>query len=384
MNDNAGKYASFSELSASQKALCERQISEDLIARSKPGALIAFLLWFCVAGLIYNKDSDAETARWLVIVSLAFIVSFGLRIYFTFIAQRQIENTRLCRTYVSIGLIVGCLTWGIMAACSYLKTPLFIHQDLILFATIGLSAGGAVAFSVLRLYTYIYVLCMMVPILIVEFFFVERMIIDKVYTVFIFIAGLLWVTVNASKEYMAVKVSNLQLLEMSNTDGLTGVKNRRYFDKQLEQELNRIQRNQGSVSLILIDIDHFKQVNDLHGHLVGDDCLLAVGECLKRSVKRISDTVARYGGEEFAIILANTNEADSLDLAERIRLAVMAINIDNNDMPVPLTVSIGVSYCKVGKEPCQPSRLISEADSALYQAKNNGRNKICSGSQLAE
>lgn len=381
MNDSVNKYASFAELNERQQALCERQISGDLIARSKPGALIAFLLWFCVAGLIYNDSGDSDTVRWLLHISLAFIVSFGLRVYFTFIAQRQVENTRLCRFYISTGLIIGCLTWGVMAACSYLDTPLFVHQDLILFATIGLSAGGAVAFSVLRLYTYIYVLCMMVPILVVEFFFVERMIIDKVYTVFIFIAGLLWVTVNSSKEYMAAKVSNLQLLEMSNTDGLTGVKNRRYFDLQLAQELSRIQRNKGSVSLILIDIDHFKQVNDLHGHVVGDACLVALGDCLQRSVKRISDTVARYGGEEFAIILANTCEVDSLALAERIRLAVKAMNVESDELKVPLTVSIGVSHCQAGEAFCQPSTLISEADAALYQAKGLGRNQVCCASK---
>ena len=108
--------------------------------------------------------------------------------------------------------MIGCLSWGVMAACSYLDTPLFVHQDLILFATIGLSAGGAVTFSASRFYTYVYVLCMLAPILFVELLFVEQLTVDKVTIVSIYILGLLWVTLNPSREYMAANVSNLQLL----------------------------------------------------------------------------------------------------------------------------------------------------------------------------
>jgi diguanylate cyclase (GGDEF)-like protein len=369
--------ASFDDLSETQKNQCEMLISEDLIARSMPGSLLVLLLWVGVAWLIHSRNVDAETVHWLVNISLVFIVSIGLRSYFIYVASKHITNKKVCRFYITLGLAVGCLAWGVMAACSYLETPLFVHQDLILFATIGLSAGGAVSFSASRFYTYVYVLCMLMPILIVEFFIAERMIPEKVTTVIIYIFGLLWVTVNSSKEYMSARVSNIQLIEMSHTDGLTGVKNRRYFDSQLEEELQRARRTEGRIALLIIDIDYFKKVNDDYGHITGDQCLIAVASCLKNSVQRISDTVARYGGEEFAIIIANTDAADCLKIAERIRTAVEDIQILVNNVAVPLTISIGVSQCNAADVQCDAVNLLAAADTALYQAKKQGRNQVC-------
>jgi diguanylate cyclase (GGDEF)-like protein len=369
--------ASFDDLSETQKNYCEMQISEDLIARSIPGSLLVLLLWACVAWLVDSRNGDAVTAQWLVNFSLILIVSLGIRWYLIYFARKNITNTKVCRFYITLGLAVGCLAWGVMAACSYLETPLFVHQDLILFATVGLSAGGAVSFSASRFYTYVYVLCMLIPILFVELFIVEQMIPEKVTTVIIYIIGLLWVTVNSSKEYMSARVSNIQLLEMSHTDGLTGVKNRRYFDSQLEEELQRARRTDGRIALLIIDIDHFKKVNDEHGHVIGDQCLIAVAHSLKNSVHRISDTVARYGGEEFAIIIANTDAGDCLKIAERIRAAVENIQVLVNDVAVPLTISIGVTQCEVVDVQSDPVSLLSAADTALYQAKKQGRNQVC-------
>ncbi|MEH6449987.1 MAG: GGDEF domain-containing protein [Oleispira sp.] len=369
--------SSFDDLSESQKNQCEMQISEDLIARSMPGSLLVLLLWACVAWLIGSRNGDAATAQWLVNISIVLVTSVGLRAYFVYVASKHIANTKVCRLYITLGLSIGCLAWGVMAACSYLETPLFAHQDLILFATVGLSAGGAVSFSASRFYTYVYVLCMLMPILIVEFFIAERIISEKVTTVVIYIIGLLWVTVNSSKEYMSARVSNIQLLEMSNTDGLTGVQNRRYFDLQLEEELQRARRTEGRIALLILDIDNFKKVNDDYGHVTGDQCLIAVASCLKNSVQRISDTVARYGGEEFAIIIANTDAADCLKIAERIRTAVEDTQILVNNVAVPLTISIGVSQCNAADVQCDAVSLLTAADAALYQAKKQGRNQVC-------
>jgi len=377
LKNNDLNLASFDDLSETQKNHCEMQISKDLIARSMPGYLLVLLLWACVAWLIGSRNGDAATAQWLVNISIVLVISVGLRAYFVYVASKHVANTKVCRFYITLGLSIGCLAWGVMAACSYLETPLFTHQDLILFATVGLSAGGAVSFSASRFYTYVYVLCMLIPILFVEFFITERMISEKVITVIIYIFGLLWVTVNSSKEYMSARVSNIQLLEMSNTDGLTGVKNRRYFDLQLEEELQRARRTEGRIALLILDIDNFKKVNDEYGHIAGDQCLIAVANSLKNSMQRISDTVARYGGEEFAIIIANTDEADCLKIAERIRTAVEDIQILVNNVAVPLTISIGVSQCKAADVECDGVSLLAAADTALYQAKKQGRNQVC-------
>ena len=378
LNNNSIRRSSFDDLNDAQKRQCEIQISKDLIARSMPGAIVVLLLWFCIVFLISRETSDTQTIRWLLNFSFFFILFFGLRLYLAYVAKRNINNTRICRFNITLGLLLGCLTWGVMAACSYLETPLFIHQDLILFATVGLSAGGAVAFSVMRFYTYLYILCMMLPILVVELLCVEEMIVDKVVIVVVYIFGLLGVTVNSSREYMVARVSNLQLIEMSNTDSLTGVRNRRYFDLQLTEELQRARRTEGSIALLIIDIDHFKRVNDVHGHLVGDECLVAVAKCLTKSVQRISDTVARYGGEEFTIILANTGEAAGILIAESIRQSVERINIVDGNNNVPLTISIGISQSNASDEECDAMGLLAAADSALYQAKESGRNRVIS------
>ena len=377
MENKYFKVASFDELNAAQKRRCDIQVSNDLITRSMPGSLIVLLLWICVASLVFMKDTGGEATPWLVSFSIAFIFAVGLRSYFLYLAKQNIEQTKICRFYITMGLFLSCLTWGVMAACSYLQTPLLAHQDIILFATIGLSAGGALSFSLSRFYVYIYVLCMMVPILLVEFFIAEQLIIDKVSIVIVYIVALLWVTINPSREYMQACISNLQLEEMSNTDGLTGVRNRRYFDFQLEEELQRAQRTNGSVALLIIDIDHFKDVNDEHGHIAGDACLIEVANCLQKSVKRISDTVARYGGEEFAIIIANTDDAHCLNLAEQIRHSIESISVCVKDVPVPLTISIGASQCRVSDAICDAEKLLISADSALYDAKDQGRNRVC-------
>ncbi|MBL4796997.1 MAG: GGDEF domain-containing protein [Oleispira sp.] len=370
--------SSFDDLSETQKHHCEMQISEDLIARSIPGSIMVLLLWVCVAWLIDSRNGDTATTQWLLNLSMIFIVAIGLRSYFFYIGSKHVANTVICRFYITLGLSIGCLSWGIMAACSYLETPLFTHQNLILITTVGLSAGGAVSFSASRFYTYLYVLCMLVPILLVEFFIAEQIIVERVTIVIMYIIGLLWVTVNSSKEYMSARVSNIRLLEMSNTDGLTEVKNRRYFDLQLEEEIQRARRTKGSIALLILDIDNFKKVNDEYGHITGDKCLIAVANCLKISVQRISDTVARYGGEEFAIIIANTDEANCLKIAEHIRTAVEDIQVIENNMAVSLTISIGVSQCKSADVQCDAVSLLAAADKALYQAKKQGRNQVCS------
>jgi len=378
LSDSTIKTVNFEELTDAQKRQCELQISEDLIARSTLGTFIVFILWFSIAWLIISRSSDMETTRWLLNYSVIFILSVGLRLYLVYVASKNITNTSICRRYLTLGLSIGCLTWGVMAACSYLETPLFAHKDLILFATVGLAAGGAVSFSASRFYTYIYVLCMLLPILLVEFFIAEEIIVEKVVIVTVYIFGLLWVTINSSREYMSARVSNLQLIEMTNTDGLTGVKNRRYFDLQLVEELQRAQRTESDITLLMIDVDRFKHINDDSGHLIGDECLVAIADCLKRSVQRISDTVARYGGDEFTIILANTDEAAGIDIAESIRLAVGEVHIMSNEKRVPLAISIGISYCSGSHEQCDAVTLLATADAALYQAKASGRNRITS------
>lgn len=172
-----------------------------------------------------------------------------------------------------------------------------------------------------------------------------------------------------------LSAANAALLEKNRTDGLTGVKNRRFFDEQLTTEIKRSSRAQLALTLLLIDIDHFKQVNDRYGHLAGDACLRAVAKAVYRCLQRPSDELARYGGEEFAALLPHTNRVGGLQMAERIRAAVAALTFEYDGHSIPVTVSIGCATT-VPTRDYVCDKLIAAADGALYEAKRSGRNRV--------
>ncbi|ROL74626.1 PleD family two-component system response regulator [Pseudomonas vranovensis] len=184
--------------------------------------------------------------------------------------------------------------------------------------------------------------------------------------------------------YRALRVSQQQLLDtnlvlqrLMNSDGLTGLSNRRHFDEYLELEWRRAMREQAQLSLLMIDVDYFKSFNDTFGHLAGDEALRKVAEAIRASCARPSDLPARYGGEEFALVLPNTSPGGARLVAEKLRQTVAAMNIAHT-MPNAdsvLTVSIGLATLTPGiGSHCR--QLISAADKGLYLAKNNGRNQV--------
>jgi diguanylate cyclase (GGDEF)-like protein len=173
-----------------------------------------------------------------------------------------------------------------------------------------------------------------------------------------------------------------ELERLSVTDGLTGLFNRRYFNTRLHQEFQRAQRYSDPVSLMMLDIDHFKKVNDTYGHPFGDVVLKGTAELVRASV-RDPDICARYGGEEFAIILPKTHLAGALVVAERVwrELGLKRYPLDAKDQTpgkkeLKATASIGLSFFP-SKDITNPDLLVKYADEALYRAKREGRNCIC-------
>jgi diguanylate cyclase (GGDEF)-like protein/PAS domain S-box-containing protein len=167
------------------------------------------------------------------------------------------------------------------------------------------------------------------------------------------------------------------LEDLSTTDGLTGVSNRRRLDEFLEHEWRRSMRDRSELSLLLVDIDYFKQFNDRYGHLAGDDCLMQVAAALKNCVRRTGDFVARYGGEEFACVLLRTGEKEARKAAQRIMDEIAGLNIvhEGSTIAEHLTVSIGVATVVPEKGQGYPD-LIGAADRSLYAAKDKGRNRM--------
>jgi diguanylate cyclase (GGDEF)-like protein len=158
------------------------------------------------------------------------------------------------------------------------------------------------------------------------------------------------------------------------TDGLTGMQNRRYFDDALREYLDEFRRVDKPVGLMILDLDHFKQVNDTHGHDVGDRVLREVANCL-RDMTRFHDVVARLGGEEFAIVAPNMADEPLIKLAERIRRAISLLNVTtSSNVRLKVTTSVGLAVWD-GKETAD--EFFRRADKQLYQAKRQGRNRVC-------
>lgn len=183
-------------------------------------------------------------------------------------------------------------------------------------------------------------------------------------------------TAELDRTLARLEEANEKLTSLSYTDGLTGVKNRAYFDKLFEVEWRRAQRAREPLSALILDIDHFKDVNDKYGHLVGDICLKQVAECVRRIVSRAGDEVFRFGGEEFIVLLPSTAQEGAARLAELVRSQIEALAITVDDQHIRITVSIGIATL-IPDENCDRESLIAKADAAMYEAKNAGRNRVC-------
>ncbi len=194
-------------------------------------------------------------------------------------------------------------------------------------------------------------------------------------TLFIYLASL-FTMISLGVVVYRLYESKLRLTAISETDPLTNIANRRAYDIQLVNKIMDAKRTKQPLTLLMIDIDYFKQFNDYYGHSAGDKALISVASAIKRSLPRLTDFTARYGGEEFVVLLPSTGFDGGYDVAERIRSQVIALAIEHKGSKVIdlLTVSIGVS--SLAREELNENDLLKKADIALYVAKKTGRNRI--------
>ncbi len=195
---------------------------------------------------------------------------------------------------------------------------------------------------------------------------------------FVMLAGLGYMSIALSLVLMAVFKLASDLREQASLDSLTGVLNRRSFEQESARLMARALRTGEPLAAIMIDVDFFKRINDLHGHQAGDEVLRQIAALLQ-SVTRKEDCLARYGGEEFCIMLSGTNEAGAVLLAERIRLLYLALRIQWNNEILKGTLSAGVADSRAFG--ANLSAMVGAADMALYRAKNEGRNRTVAYSE---
>ncbi|CAA0100228.1 Phytochrome-like protein cph2 [BD1-7 clade bacterium] len=173
---------------------------------------------------------------------------------------------------------------------------------------------------------------------------------------------------------------NEELQGLAERDGLTGVANRRRSDSYLRESWLRLRRESQPLSVVLLDVDHFKRFNDTYGHQMGDDCLIQVASALQSQTCRSTDLLARYGGEEFMLILPNTDQTGAALIAEKVRAAIEALAIEHTQSSIGNTVTISVGAATAIPDSQNTiEKLINAADQALYRAKHDGRNRVCLG-----
>jgi len=176
--------------------------------------------------------------------------------------------------------------------------------------------------------------------------------------------------------FAAIAIENASLFRQATTDRMTGLFSHHFFEKTLDEELERARRYKATFSLLMFDIDHFKKLNDTYGHLQGDRVIKEIARILTRSVRGV-DFPARYGGEEFAVILPAVDVKGAVVVAERLRKRVEGYAFPNSDGGAPLHVTISVGITEFDPESAYaPSEIVREADRALYQSKDKGRNMV--------
>ncbi len=170
----------------------------------------------------------------------------------------------------------------------------------------------------------------------------------------------------------ALEEANIELERLSQTDRLTQLNNRGHWEERLESEFDRYKRTGQATTLIMFDIDHFKKVNDTYGHQAGDEVIRQTSETLRRTIRK-TDVAGRYGGEEFGVILVDTQSANAMILAERLRKRIEALTIKYDDLVIKFKISIGIA--ELNKDVASYKEWLEHSDKALYYSKENGRNQ---------
>ena len=287
----------------------------------------------------------------------------------------------LRRTWLVTTILGGALHWGLM--CFWILThDGFKQVEFYLIASAAvLGIAGTAALSIAREIRILFPLFMLLPTTIAYLYRHDPddwILASMVVLALVYVIGTARTTgrdywLSIENEMLAAQRA-IEMEQLSITDQLTQLNNRSRFDQRFGEEWSRGCRQGSNLSLLMVDLDRFKRLNDTYGHVFGDLCLQRVAEVLRSEVKRETDLVARYGGEEFVVLLPDTDAAGARRVGELLRRAIERIDVAHGDEAVPLTASIGGASCR--PEPViAAAALLKQADDALYRAKAAGRNR---------
>jgi len=359
--------------------LIEQRIDMDLVKRSIPGV---FIYAFFMPMIFYFFDffQQESAISWYITLAM-FILSAMRLLHFHLTEQFYIYSSKLWFISFSALSLSQATIIGIIFAFA-LTDPRFSPINNVMFLTLGGFSGGALTSLMPRLRLALTNLSLLlIPAALVSL----NSSVNNVFAVIIILYFIYLCTLGfrSNKEYLRAFQIELMLehqraeLEKTNKiDPLTHLYNRGYFNTAYEHQWNNGIRNQHQQSLLLIDVDNFKFVNDTYGHLFGDQCLISIAKTIQDTVQRKTDIAARFGGEEFIVLLSDTSTKEALFIAEAMREKIADHAFVLNKTTVNITISIGVASL-VPKSSIHPNQLIENADKCLYQAKNEGRNKVC-------
>lgn len=346
-----------------------------LFQQSFPALFISYATALLLSWMLWGHTSDAVLLGWLGTLAVATVLRLVVFISYFRIRPRGGDLVRLERPYV-LSLLFSSLIWGI-GALAVMPADSLLYQAITLYILVGM-AGGAVSVYSAR---YPMVIAAMAAVLLPS-------------TIWLFMQGakeqiglalgasmFMMVMLRAAKVLANALQSNFQLSrdlhaahaaaeQQAKTDPLTGLANRRAFLDHGEQIIRYCERHGLPLCVLVMDIDHFKAINDSLGHFAGDTVLRQFGEILGRLFRR-SDVCGRMGGEEFAVVLPHASDEDALAIAEKLRRTIAETPIACGDQSLNITVSIGVTDASYDL-----TTLLVHADKAMYRAKEQGRNQV--------
>ena len=366
-----------------------------LMAQIPTNTLMSFLLSSFVALVFGDLIAGQQVLIWWCIMSTLFIGQYLLYVKFNRPYTNHINYQRWYLAILASAVVIG-LTWSTGLTLMLVGTSTQYHIFLIILL-ISLAAAG-ITLAIRTVVYCVFQVSVLLPA--ITWLLLQEQSINLILGAFLIIFMLaMWLfahqvgrtlfnsfrlqlenqtLANSLKQTNArLHVLNEELTQLSATDSLTQVANRRYFDNRYISEFSRANREETELSLIMIDVDFFKNYNDELGHVAGDECLQKIAITIRNSLKRPTDLVARYGGEEFIVLLPSTSLEGAINLAEEIRQEVMNMKLVHPASSVSpyITVSLGVTGVYPGKDISKES-LLKKADEALYNAKAAGRNNV--------
>lgn len=351
----------------------------DLTNRAKPGIFIYVAVWF-VMSLGFGLHED--NATFFIVNSAVLLLLFVTRISHLLVHKRVNEqNVQSLNFWLVSSILLGALHWGAMSAWVFYDPKIAVIDGPILITLAAFAMGGTATLCISNEIRTFYPLFMFAPSISVFLYLgnPEGLMYAALITfslIYIYAASSTvqndyW---KAITNHLVAEERAEAMEKLSVTDPLTKIKNRMYFDVEFAKEWKRSSRLNSSVSILMIDLDYFKQLNDNYGHLFGDEVLKEVAQCIELEFKRPTDCVARYGGEEFIVLLPNTNEDGAQVMGERIVKKVANLALEFEGKQVQVTCSVG-GATTFPSPASNRSELVKNADTALYLAKESGRNR---------